>query len=249
MKGFIQNIISRQINPAANTTPRLPGKFEPSNFNPGISTELFTPSTNTSYQESFDPVNTGNNNNIVAQKNTNAFAAPVLSTEKITQHIHHPKGPGINSVQKINIPVEHINAASLSTNIKNLSNNIPGKIKNDEEHIFSKHEQKGNEGMKTNIPHHGSVKVIESFKENLPGKKEFERQDGEPIYGTQNSNMPAGRLFSDVYNTPSTPVIKISIGRIEVRAVSTASPINVTRETVQKPKMSLEEYLNKRNNH
>lgn len=43
------------------------------------------------------------------------------------------------------------------------------------------------------------------------------------------------------------PVVRVSIGRIEVKAVTPASPLPKPGSRVQKPKLSLDEYLNSRN--
>jgi hypothetical protein len=46
---------------------------------------------------------------------------------------------------------------------------------------------------------------------------------------------------------PVSSVIKVSIGRIEVRAITTAPPAKVNRTVLQKPNLTLDEYLKRRN--
>jgi len=46
---------------------------------------------------------------------------------------------------------------------------------------------------------------------------------------------------------PVSSVIKVSIGRIEVRAITTAPPSKVNRTVLQKPNLTLDEYLKRRN--
>lgn len=51
-----------------------------------------------------------------------------------------------------------------------------------------------------------------------------------------------------LFNPPQAPVIKVTIGRIEVRALPASSPPSQRPQSVQKPQMSLEDYLKKQNN-
>lgn len=61
--------------------------------------------------------------------------------------------------------------------------------------------------------------------------------------------LPKTNAAGAVFNyQEATSVIKVSIGRIEVKAIaSTSKPTRVTGEKIQQPKMSLEDYLKKRN--
>jgi hypothetical protein len=53
--------------------------------------------------------------------------------------------------------------------------------------------------------------------------------------------------FYEQSQSNKTPVIKISIGRIEVRAVPVSNGVKVKDSSPQKPRLTLDEYLQKRN--
>ncbi|MGN6401434.1 MAG: hypothetical protein ACTHMD_13335 [Flavisolibacter sp.] len=54
--------------------------------------------------------------------------------------------------------------------------------------------------------------------------------------------------FKEKANQTESPVIKVSIGRIDVRAIVSSQPEKTISNARQKPSMSLEDYLKKRNN-
>lgn len=56
------------------------------------------------------------------------------------------------------------------------------------------------------------------------------------------------QTFDQHVNNAGQPVIKVTIGRIDVRAVVEATPPPIKSKTVTKPKLSLEDYLKQRNN-
>ncbi len=58
------------------------------------------------------------------------------------------------------------------------------------------------------------------------------------------SRQPYVHLQPDI---PAQPVIKVTIGRIDVRAVAPPTPPPASSKTETKPRLSLEDYLNKRN--
>lgn len=86
------------------------------------------------------------------------------------------------------------------------------------------------------------------FKTN---KTEFQGLLGEPP-GLRNYKKEPGNNSntSDSYfsgNAEARPVIKVTIGRIDVRAVTQPTPSANLPKTTPKPKMSLEDYLKQRN--
>lgn len=74
-----------------------------------------------------------------------------------------------------------------------------------------------------------------------------------PQAGTIKPAMPNLNAATNFNNSPvvreqtMSSVIKVSIGRIEVRAVTSAAPIKTNRPVLQKPRLSLDEYLKNRN--
>jgi hypothetical protein len=64
------------------------------------------------------------------------------------------------------------------------------------------------------------------------------------------NNMQGGtfpKASNETGEQPMSSVVKVSIGRIEVRAVAAAAPVKVNRSVLQKPNLTLDEYLKRRN--
>jgi hypothetical protein len=63
-------------------------------------------------------------------------------------------------------------------------------------------------------------------------------------YGTE-----VQQPFGTVLRVPEQPVIKVSIGRINIRAeVQKVAPVMMRKQVTSQPRMSLEDYLKKQNN-
>ena len=87
------------------------------------------------------------------------------------------------------------------------------------------------------------VKPVLSATEILPN-----RQNVVPMRGSESSWLRDIKKASEPYfEPPPTPVIKVTIGRIEVRAMPTTSSPQRPPSAAPKPQMSLEDYLKKRN--
>lgn len=241
MNGFISNIISRQVNIDNNIKPRLPGQFEPLNFEPASSTELISNQLKNIHQGTAEIIN-------------DAVIRPAMNT--ISDDISSSPG--------------NVTKNTVASSI------IPGKEKEAEithPGIVRKKLLLSDEQLQENITVNDSSSSTSpgeegnlrenSFMEDQPSlikkaKKEQE-ENAQKKYVIQPSfvntrhqifkNITSGYSFSEGGGQINTsPVIKVSIGRIEVRAVPPANPVKVNRDTIQKPKMSLEAYLQKRNN-
>jgi len=64
----------------------------------------------------------------------------------------------------------------------------------------------------------------------------------------KDTHLNIQRNSSEFHFHQSIPAIRVSIGRIEVRAINNSAPAKVNREMPSKPRMSLEDYLRSRNN-
>jgi hypothetical protein len=84
-------------------------------------------------------------------------------------------------------------------------------------------------------------------KNNVAGDKKM-IQAGliKPLVNEQ--DLRTNPRISPVLNEqPMSTVIKVSIGRIEVRAVTNATPQKISRTVLQKPNLTLDDYLKRRN--
>lgn len=240
MTRFIQNIISRHLNPVANIRPRLTGKFESPGFNPAFTKETFAASPVID-----QPVNTG----------------PISTHTGMREKIMHSILPAVQQPGAI-LPAEKFQHTQTDPNEQLKSsepakNDTSGRIDNDRSaEIYNKdHEEReyipgkdhtakaGNTIIPEKIqPLIKALHVEEDPKNSTPGKPLFAKQ------GMHGFETTPGIFSSEIYQQQAMPaVIKVSIGRIEVRATTAANPAKINREPLQKPKMSLEEYLEKRN--
>ncbi len=75
-------------------------------------------------------------------------------------------------------------------------------------------------------------------------------QSNSLIGAVQNTDIPGFRhTFEHGFNTPEQPVIKVSIGRINIRAeVKKVAPVLKKKQSTFKPALSLEDYLKNQNN-
>ncbi len=91
------------------------------------------------------------------------------------------------------------------------------------------------------------------IKKSLPGTTALHNMDNAshgllgapPRLSHQQSNIDKG-LFKKNKKAETEPVIKVNIGRIEVRAVTNKAPVPPRRKASPKPKLSLTEYLTQR---
>jgi len=88
-----------------------------------------------------------------------------------------------------------------------------------------------------------SAEKKNSFSED---KKTIQAGLVKPVINNQHvrTNMNASIVSNE---QPVSSVVKVSIGRIEVRAVTNAAPPKVNRSVIQKPNLTLDEYLKRKN--
>ncbi len=94
------------------------------------------------------------------------------------------------------------------------------------------------------------AQIIQPLSEKSKTEKELPNTiySSSKLPGLENTNRRSIKLFTESLPQQSmSTVIKVSIGRIEVRAISPPAELKIKRDSVQKPRMSLEDYLKKRN--
>ena len=251
MSGFIDSIVTRFSGAENIISPRLPGKFESSYHDESNLAEEARPSVVPNEQTSTrtdhyggvgSSVDTGSNrlNNIGSRAGSDLQA---------------------NDFSFVNDSKQQGSIANTSENDHQQSGGSQ-KENHANRFILPSQIDKANKGELYNVTEH--QQIIEKSSDNavmFPGLvsrlAENEKQRGEihkplisPIVAapSRRSNEDIADLnFQKEVGHNEASVIKISIGRIEVRAIPVTNVTKVKDHSAQKPKMSLEEYLQKRN--
>ena len=103
-----------------------------------------------------------------------------------------------------------------------------------------------------------AIKSDRSTVDQAPEQTQLAQQNG-PVNKPEGSpnNYTRGAVYPDTWPTQlrepiqpaQPPVIKITIGRIDVRAITPSIPAPTPAEPQPRPVLSLEDYLKQRNNH
>jgi len=259
MNGLISRLITRHTEPGPVVSPRLPTKFEPLHAWPispwHSQTEEATYANEENINLATEPAKPLQPGSVMENGERNDHQARP-SFEADTK-IHHPiKHPGTNAKEKTldshntTVPVEKKHflmetpfsftgnhnetlAEVISTNEKQVSTSPLAQLGSDQ------HSQKN-----TSTSKKSSLLISESIKPVI----NEDRPHNETIINAGNDIYPVS-----VFNITSKqnekhvsqpPVIKVSIGRIEVRAIT--PPAKTNRSTPQEPKLTLEAYLKQR---
>ena len=248
MSGFADNLITRHTGISNKITPRLPGIFEP----------VRLPTQNLSRIDFANTEIETGNDPITAQSSGQSRKIPVPLDEEKTH------GVSISAEKRKEFEEQesgtiNVRSEGRKLNVEN-TNLFPNEMVNepprDEDaakstNIFFTANELKMSGRTSEIPGEGQRRNdIQISKDSIFKEKElpfanrmnvmFGKQD---VPSPLSSDMPFNEQLSN-----STSVIKISIGRIEVRAVSSPVVKQHNDAKTQKPKMSLEDYLAKRNN-
>lgn len=277
MNEFINNILLRHLDPITNIVPRLPGKFEPVNFaadTPGFAEGTDFVQEVSKPQPVMRSVKEDNGvigiNTVFPQqdqisgKQVFQHAVELLPANKNADEAEWSKNliplmqglPG-EKKSKTEAPFEMpgkqekitpagINAfnerqtADDNAQPDNLLINKPG-----DENISAIKEG--------TLHHHISIIKQKIVKASAEKKNNFS-EDKKTVQSAlikpvvNNINTGAKLNTQPVLNEqPATSVIKVSIGRIEVRAVTNSTPQKISRPAIQKPNLTLDEYLKRKN--
>lgn len=246
MNHFIEHIIARHSNHVAQVQPRLTGRFESQRF----------ASNNTDSVEGFEQADS-------IPTNLNDYAK-VLKTSIPNSKINSVTGNIENENKEATTSLFSENS-SLQINLENniISNSNPDKkeffqngntnLKSD--HFMSKADTKPN--IQSELPNSDSeyfpfqTQELNDFSTNRNQIENTHRLDG-AFFNTNPSLTGmsiADELKMPVNNTNAgQSVIKVSIGRIDVRANSAPAQIKNSGNTSPNTKMSLEDYFKSRKN-
>lgn len=264
MTGFIDQLVSRHTAPVPVIAPRLPGLFESEAAAPVIPGTSFSdmnetvsgqpvynqpvatappsavlPVTGTDNAAGvFSPGNTGEENKspqytFIAEKEIQNIPPPAADIfyntthQHITQQLFYPEQPDYittqhnNPVQQSFFPEEGYLSVKLPAAEKAEDHSLPvGRT--DADNPIVKEVHTGMAGENKAIP-----LVLPSV---------------------QSAAIAANTIAAPFIRQENSTVIKVSIGRIEVKAMTVPVPAKKSRAAATVPKMTLEEYLNKRNN-
>jgi hypothetical protein len=249
MNGFIQNIIDRHMSTLGNISPRLPGRYEPAGTMgdlTGIVLGSYSdrqPETNfineekTTSRQPADPVGATKppdpTGRINSKTRDNELPDTEFSIDRIpfaqknfdidTEHPGKEYGHAENKFSHRMPPEELINDDDKKPERKMDKEYIPVEATSIISPLIRTPSREDEKDLDRSVRSFGSQKQTENTR---------------PLFLRQHVDSGPGN---------KTPVIKISIGRIEVRAISGTAPVKAKREPEKKPKISLDEYLNKRN--
>jgi hypothetical protein len=248
---FISHIVDRHINSENFIVPRVPGKFEsfdPGQRNPGeinsIESNVFnndgTDAANidtkktlfqTSARDSLEDFSsTGRTLNIAKQDDvTPPFSMPEKRIDNVnkapffSENIPR-KTPVLSTIEK---GIDEFASATENMSLNRIQNNnlfnaVRPALTENNQNPFSQKEQ--------------------TQKKPEDGSSSFTLVKNKASFENPRS------IFQEKFQQETLPVIKISIGRIDVRAIVSSPATKSTEQVSQGPNMSLDDYLKKRNN-
>ena len=265
MTGFISRIISRHAHPQNNIVPRLPGRFESaagvtqnlfendfgnsdigSTANPdNIGNNRHIRHTQDKAHESIDPANE-DNSAVLLDKNK-ASAVKVSNTNLQTPSI--PKPAAINKLERSVMPNEDVLVhqtiiPKLSTADNEHNSNTT--VNDTPSHNYNIQEMNIIDNAAISAGSLQFIAPVTSKERSI--KESTSLQIQQPLSATPSlqPNITAP-LISERAN--QQPVIKVHIGKIEIKAINqpSANEVRTKSSNANKPAMTLDDYLKKRN--
>lgn len=261
MSGFISNIISRHTSPVDNISPRLPGRYE------AAQPAAFSMEGLEQTQETIAVNNDTIQPDSRQTDSTPDFFQKTISPSQPVQY--NTAGEGLADHPASPLPV--LPDITLTATRKEISSVLPlaeadhgvhplpfffnrtadSSGENQPASIITNVFTENNEQVaeqsqpvaETVLPHRAFAAATEMENSNTVS---VFPQLVRPALQQALSSSPAPVMEMIPQQTGAT-IIKVSIGRIDVRAITTAVPVKNNRDTVQKPQLSLDEYLKKRN--
>lgn len=265
MNNFISNLISRHIAPANNVMPRLRGKFEAesnlSNTLPGdisSSVENFTEPTAAAATLPPPPPISQKHTGVEKKEQTFSFES---EPDFLNQNTDHPEIINDHPVKPLNIAVEEFTKEPVQNKtLKNdeVADPVPGK-KNDQKEnhlVITNYHKTANEEWvikqenkkEKDVLFPVEPKPIDPFIGNNEFAISSHKQGGllgePPAFNHAKGNQHF--VINDSAEDHSTPIIKVTIGQINVRAVTSPQVTAKKQQMVPKPTLSLEDYLKQR---
>lgn len=244
MNSFIDSILSLHFNNSQGMHPRKPGIFEtailpasPINSQQTQQAEKIhsIPSTTNNYSEEFtsNKNKTANNFQNNLQEEKHGFIKEKSFTDNIIANNKKTLETAIESSDSIQI-LNNINSS-----INNTPENISNKLKNTE--FTNQIETIAETGLKIKTNHPVQNKTIlpdKTINQPLFINNKFKNEGSENI---------ANPIMNQLLNNQNHTIIKVSIGSIEVRTNNLSVSPDKKFKPAEIKRMSLDEYLQKRN--
>jgi hypothetical protein len=269
MSGFISHIIARHTNPGFTIHPRLPGKFEPGFIRENIYPEA-SYDTGSAFEQSDkkpavsiagDPGNERSHfSKITVSQNWPSGQETIVGKDNDPPPEKVNSGRSdISNARNIDPtdPFEPVKTTSFQKRAflnmvfpdkpGDLSETDPVEEKNHEEMpSFMENDPKPNT-MHAYLSSNGDTmpQAGKSEKGYLNSKELLIYQGSNGMKKNSNSSL-SGFLNMNRQQKISS-VIKVSIGRIDVRTITDPKPVKVNASDLHNPKMTLDDYLKKRN--
>lgn len=245
MKDFLNHIVARHTNPVNPVMPRLRGIFEQEKTSPGLQESVVGVRENAPGMNSISPG--GNSSGFTINEHPTVLPLNQQNFESEAPR----KMPVAEKAESVSSSDARVNGHPVSDPFQHVKDLVPTTI--------SIHNNKG----QTHFEGPGKIQpIFTAQKENvsapdLPGGLKHDQQSMAREWEVQvNKAKPSGESLAwarDIKNiishdppgTPTpAPVIRVNIGRIEVRASSQPSPVRTKADP--RPAMSLDEFLKKK---
>jgi hypothetical protein len=264
MTGFINQLLGRHTAAEPVITPRLPGLFEAETAAPSLSeTAIHSEIPTAAFQPVHEPLPVYNPQPLIqTPANNNEQNDAVHPHDQPGSKTYqpgmfsHPEESAFNMPDKedsiTNISHQHITAQTYypaQNNFYTMQDNIPVQhsLLYDDWYrippLPAEHRKEDSQPVSLQ-----KDKPAGTIKEAYPGITGAKNPAPVVLPSVQSAAHAANTISAPLLQQENSTVIKVSIGRIEVRAMTTPAPVKKTRTAASVPKMTLQEYLNKRNN-
>ena len=234
MNNLLEHIAARHINPVQQIQPRLPGRYETQHSS--IPNDPFIDFNLEEYKEVISSDNqaktkTVSDNNFNKQ-NTIQDINPLAESNSFSKQNQLPESNTLENKTFVSPP---LHPKEEHSKILRETNN-------------QQYDEVANEAEKMTAVNTDQRKVlIEHSSYTRPGnsvliKNHLLQENYLPTHLGEMSDLTLPQIY-----TSGQSVIKVSIGRIDVRAVATSSPVKTNTSPTQKERMSLDDYFKKRN--
>jgi hypothetical protein len=239
MNGFISHIIQHHLQTESTIQPRLPGRFESFHAaqNQGgmdmVESDGFSTSPN-------QKINNPENNLI--EKPISKNQIPPVDSGNLSDEIK-PKGGLFSYPQLETMNANNSNPFEVYTADQAARRSMADRTIDSDERVRRNLITDINSNIfvreNTNLSDRNGNLLNEPVRPKSPSSLVFEKN--------RRSSANQQAVFFENPGQKAEPTIKVSIGRIEVRAIVTPQAVKKETHTTQNPGMSLDDYLKKRN--
>jgi len=238
MNGFISHIIQHHLQSESTIQPRLPGRFE--SFHAAQNRDGVDMAESDGFSTSPNQKTNNSENNLIENPIFKNQISPVdsgnLSDEMKAKNGLFPKPESAamdaNNSNPFEVYTDQAARRSMADRTIDSDERVRGNLITDiNSNIFVREN--------TNLSDRYGNLLNEPIRPKSPSSLVFEKN--------RRSSANQQAVFFENPGQKAEPTIKVSIGRIEVRAIVTPQAVKKETNTTQNPGMSLDDYLKKRN--